>query len=563
MSYLILARKYRPQTLDEVIGQDHIIQTLGNAMKEGRLAQSFLFVGTRGVGKTSTARIVAKILNCPNRKKQDLTPCNRCDSCREIADSTNLDVLEIDGASNRGIDEIRNLREHVKFKPTAGHYKIYIIDEVHMLTSEAFNALLKTLEEPPAHVKFIFATTESHRVPPTIISRCQRFDFKRIPTRTIAETLQTVAKKEKLPVDRDALFTIAKAAEGSMRDGESILDQMASYSDGKITVEATEKMLGLTKEETYFELVDAIAAKDSQKTLTILQHVINQGKDLRQFNKGLIEFFRDILIGKSTKKADTLIDRLDDSIKGIKVRAQSFTTEDVLYIVTVLQNLFGQLKHSTFPQINIEVALVKLTHREDMTALSEILERLAILEKNGGVPDMRSEHTSALPQSEKKVLTSAEPDTETRIKQKVDQYVKKRERPHNDDTHHTANKNSPPTLRNVEEQWTQILNEVKKKKMSAGIFLSDTEPIEVDGNMLILGLPGEFKFHKEALESKDNAHIIEQVMKHILGTKIKVQYVVTEKDSKEEVVDASSPEENPTKIIESAAELFRGKTIKK
>ena len=563
MSYLILARKYRPQILDEVIGQDHIIQTLKNSVKEGRLAQSFLFVGSRGIGKTSTARILAKILNCPNRKKNDINPCNKCDSCLEITGSTNLDVLEIDGASNRGIDEIRNLRENVKFRPTSGKFKIYIIDEVHMLTQEAFNALLKTLEEPPEHVKFIFATTEPHRVPPTIISRCQRFDFRRIPTKTIDETLKAVAKKEKLKVEEDALFTIAKAAEGSMRDGESILDQMASYSDGKITVEATEKMLGVTKEETYFEVVDAVAEKDSQRALTVFQNVVGQGKDLRQFNKGLIEFFRDVLIAKTAKKPQKLIDRLDDSIEGIKKRASLFTVEEVLYIITILGNLFGQLKYSTFPQINIEVALIKLTQREDMAALAELLDRLNVLEDNTNSGAARIENNPSSLRGEKKTPMSGMPDNETRIKQKVAHYVSKHEGGAVDEKPRAKREKVSYTLRDVEERWMQVLSEVKKKKMSAGIFLSDTEPVEIEGDMLVLGLPGEFKFHKEALESKDNSRLIEGVIKHVLGATLRVRYVVTEKDSEEEDLGAVSQEEQPSKIIESAADIFQGKTIRR
>ena len=391
MSYVVLARKYRPQTLDDVVGQEHIVQTLKNALKSDRLAQSFLFVGSRGVGKTSTARILAKILNCTNRKDKEITPCNKCDSCREITDGRSLDVLEIDGASNRGIDEIRNLRENVKFKPTSGSYKIYIIDEVHMLTQEAFNALLKTLEEPPAHVKFIFATTEAHRVLPTIISRCQRYDFRRIAVREIAATLNQVAKKEKIKIEEEALFAIAKAAEGSLRDGESILDQLINYSKGAIDVATTENVLGFTKDETYLTIARAIQDNDSQVALTLIQKIVNEGKDIRQFCKGLIELFRDILMTMASSTPKKLIDRQEDSIKTLQELGKKFTLQDVLYSLTVLQNTYAELKYSTFPQINVEIAIVKLTEREDMVRVSELLNSLEELEKK--TPVKSSEET--------------------------------------------------------------------------------------------------------------------------------------------------------------------------
>src|SRR3989338_2505803 len=265
MSYQIFARKFRPQTFDEIIGQEPIAVTLKNAISKQRVAQSFLFTGSRGVGKTSTARILAKALNC--EQGPTTTPCNQCGSCEEITKGTSLDVLEIDGASNRGIDEIRNLRENVKFKAAHGRYKVYIIDEVHMLTGEAFNALLKTLEEPPEHVKFIFATTEVHKVPLTILSRCQRFNFKRISTGEIAKKLKEVAKLEKIKVSEQALFLIAKASEGSLRDAESLLDQLASFGEGEVKEGDITFSLGLTDPEIYVSLLEAIKSRDGRRVL--------------------------------------------------------------------------------------------------------------------------------------------------------------------------------------------------------------------------------------------------------------------------------------------------------
>ncbi len=281
MSYLPFARKWRPQDFDEVIGQEHITTTLKNAIALKRVHHAYLFTGPRGIGKTSTARILSKALNCD--KGPLAKPCNKCASCQEITNGSSMDVIEIDGASNRGIDEIRNLREAVKFAPSKGPYKIYIIDEVHMLTVEAFNALLKTLEEPPRHVKFIFATTEPHKLPATILSRCQRFDFRRIPIKDIVAKLQEIAREEKLDVEKDVFLYIAKASDGSMRDAESVLDQISSFFKGKIQLKGVIDTLGMIEQETLFQCADLIISRDTKSTIHLIDQILNSGKDTRQF----------------------------------------------------------------------------------------------------------------------------------------------------------------------------------------------------------------------------------------------------------------------------------------
>src|SRR3990167_1967535 len=297
MSYLVLARKYRPQTFAEVIGQDHITQLLKRSIESKRIAHAFLFCGPRGIGKTSCARILAKSLNC--QEGPTLTPCGQCVACREITSSNSFDVIEIDGASNRGIEEIRTLRENVKFAPSYGRYKIYIVDEVHMLTPEAFNALLKTLEEPPAHVKFIFATTEPHKLPATILSRCQRFDFRRIPLKDIIVKLKEVAKEEKLDIEEDVFLYIGKASDGSMRDAESILDQTSSLSKGKATLKDVVDSLGMIEQETLFRSADLIIERNTKEAIHLVGRVLDSGKDEKQFLTELLEHFRNIMIAKA------------------------------------------------------------------------------------------------------------------------------------------------------------------------------------------------------------------------------------------------------------------------
>src|SRR3989338_6437933 len=344
MSYLVYARKFRPQCFGDIIGQEHVTATLQNGIKEKKIAQSFLFSGTRGVGKTSAARILAKSLNC--EKGIEPEPCGKCISCKEITQGSSLDILEIDGASNRGIDEIRTLRENVKFKPSHGRYKIYIIDEVHMLTGEAFNALLKTLEEPPEHVKFIFATTEAHKVPLTILSRCQRYNFRRIPAALMIQTLREVANKEKLKVKDDVLFLIAKHSEGSLRDGESLLDQLASYGDGEVAAEDVAFTLGLTGDDVYFLLLGALKARDGKKVLATVGKVIEAGKDLVQFSRGLLEIFRDLLVSQVGKPSDELVEGTAERIAEIKQFQSAFSPEELLFSVTLLQQLLREIRWS-------------------------------------------------------------------------------------------------------------------------------------------------------------------------------------------------------------------------
>lgn len=562
MSYVVMARKYRPQVLDEVMAQEHIVRTLTNAFREERIAQSFLFVGSRGVGKTSTARIVAKILNCKNRKKGTAIPCNKCDSCIEITQGTSFDVLEIDGASNRGIDEIRNLRENVKFKPSTGTYKVYIIDEVHMLTQEAFNALLKTLEEPPAHVKFIFATTEAHRVLPTIVSRCQRYDFRRIPTITIVETLKTVARKEKISIEKEALFLIAKAAEGSMRDGESMLDQVASYSGKKVSLEEVEQILGCTNEHTYYALAEAIQTRKGADALTLVQEIVAEGKDLRQFTKGLTEYFRDILVAQSVSDAGNLIERIPESIAEVKELSTRFSLEELLFCMSVLQNLNNNLKYSTFPQITVEVALVKMVNRADMVAISEILASL------DNSPTKESQTATHSPARKENPTHNAyqQPHTNN-IANKMNAYLHKQKVEHSPEKEEEKGSTAVEVLDcsfdDVESRWTDVLNAVKKIKMSTGIFLADAEPIELVQNTVTVGLPSEFNFHKETLESQDNLTLIEDVIKNVIGVPLKVNFVITERDGIDDEVIEEEPTDEPAEIIESALEIFEGRTVRR
>src|SRR5665213_2920591 len=361
MSYLVLARKYRPQSFEELVGQAHITALLRKSIESGRIAHAFLFCGPRGIGKTSCARILAKSLNCQNGPT--LKPCGECSACLEIANGNSFDVIEIDGASNRGIDEIRTLRENVKFAPSYGRYKIYIVDEVHMLTSDAFNALLKTLEEPPEHVKFIFATTEVHKVPATILSRCQRFDFKRIQVEIIMDNLKSICVKENLKANEEALFAIAKASQGSMRDALSILDQLSALSDKGIDAADVFSMLGMVEIEFLFDLTDALIARSCVKALDIFNQVIERGKDIKQLGKDLTEHFRHLMI---VKVGGVSLNGLIDYPSGVKERlatqAEKITIAGILKAIELFIEAQETAKVMETLRMPLEIAFAKLTY---------------------------------------------------------------------------------------------------------------------------------------------------------------------------------------------------------
>jgi len=336
MPYTVFALKWRPQNFDEIIGQNHIVLTLKSALQKGRLAHAYLFSGPRGVGKTSTARILAKALNCKNGPTTE--PCGKCASCLEIAQSRSLDVIEIDGASNTGVDDVRALRENVKFSPTTGKFKIYIIDEVHMLSTAAFNALLKTLEEPPEFVKFIFATTHPDKIPSTVLSRCQRLDFRRVTIMEIVKQLEKITEAENIKVDKEVLFTIAKASDGALRDAESILDQLAVFSKAAISLKDVLSVLGLVEQEMLFEITEKIIHKDSLGALKLLNDLIDQGKDIAIFLNNLIEHFRNLMVAKITKADQKLIDLPQETCDKLLKQSQAFSLEELFITFNTLVN---------------------------------------------------------------------------------------------------------------------------------------------------------------------------------------------------------------------------------
>ena len=382
MEYLVLARKWRPQVFEDVVGQDHVVKTLRNAVRLNRISHAYIFSGPRGTGKTSVARILAKSINCAEGPAE--TPCNRCGNCLEITAGSSLDVREIDGASNNGVEEIRELREHIKFSPVSSRYKIYIIDEVHMLSKAAFNALLKTLEEPPPHVVFIFATTEIPKVPATILSRCQRFDFKRISVRQIAENLGHIAREEKIAVSDVALSWIAREGQGSLRDAQSIFDQVISYAGKEIKDTDVEELLDLGDRRLISELAGAVIARDAGACLKIIDDAYYSGADVDHFYRLLLEYFMNLLTAKVTDGKGLLADLPDHEVAALRKLAEEASQETIQRLLDILMAEEYDIRKSPEPRINLEYAVVKMAYLEPLIPIDEILARMEGLEERLG-----------------------------------------------------------------------------------------------------------------------------------------------------------------------------------
>ena len=368
MTNLVLYRKYRPKTFAEIVGQEHVVKTLTNAISSGMVSHAYLFAGARGTGKTSIGRLLAKAVNCKNRKDGEFEPCNKCDSCQEINQGNAIDLIEIDAASNRGIDEIRDLRDGIRFVPTKSKYKVFIVDESHQLTREASNALLKTLEEPPSHAIFVLATTEAHKMTPTIVSRCQRFDFRRLTMPEIIGRLETILKKEKINSEPEALNLIALSATGSIRDAESLLDEVVSFSGKERAVrkEIVEKLLGVADKAAIFQFLNFINQKKAKEAVEFLNEIIFKGVDLKEFTKSLIQYLREILLLKidSEFQNPLFFGLTEEEKKEIKKLAKSFSDDELRSILERFMVAEDKMKSSSIPQLPLELAIVEICSKE-------------------------------------------------------------------------------------------------------------------------------------------------------------------------------------------------------
>ena len=535
--YTALYRKWRPKKFEDVYGQEQVTATLKNELKNNKISHAYLLCGTRGTGKTSTARLLAKAVNCSS--SEDHNPCDCCNSCVSINEGSSIDVIEIDAASNRGIDDIRNLREAIKFTPTLGKYKVYIIDEVHMLTNEAFNALLKTLEEPPAYVMFILATTEPHKLPATILSRCQRFDFKRISIQIIMNHLKAICGYEGMEADEAALRIIARNADGAMRDAQSILDQCAVYGGKNITERTVLEVLGISGDQHLMEMGEAILQGDAPRAILIIDDLSSGGKEIYQFIKDLIGHFRNLLMTKILDKPEDVIDMSSEGIQTLKASAAQFDRESIVRCIKHLSELENEAKWYSNPRILLEVTVVRMCKAAGDDSLDGLMVRLSKLEKLISEGGVAVAVTAMKPQLEHKqekaeIKFSARTKTERSAADKASGAIP-----------------FDPASAEILSKWSgfkQFLKERRKIKLMT--FVNTAKPINLDGNMLMLSFEKEDRYSKEALEMPEICMDIEKEALDYFGSEIKIKC---------SIINEEVPKENKDVDIVKAAMNLVGK----
>ncbi|MBI5116497.1 DNA polymerase III subunit gamma/tau [Candidatus Poribacteria bacterium] len=612
MSYIVLARKWRPKAFKDVVGQEHITTTLLNSMRSSRTAHAYLFVGPRGIGKTSTARIFAKALNCP--ESSDGEPCGECAACREIAEARSIDVIEIDGASNNSVEDVRMLRENVRIAPAYLRFKVYIIDEVHMLSTAAFNAFLKTLEEPPAHVKFIMATTEAHKIPMTVLSRCQRFDFRRITSRRIFARLKEITTAETIRIDDRALFAIARAAEGSMRDALSILDQLVSFSEAEITLSDVYAMLGTVGIEVYQQVAVAICEGDTFFLLKTVNDIVERGKDLAQFLKDLTLYFRNLLVA-SLGGGVELIDLPEEDFSALKDVAGRFKPADLIRIVQDLSELETRFRQVPSTRVALETLLMRMAHVGAEISIDNLLSKLTALEKKlkgsfaskTAVSENKQEEAappdSAPPAAESSIVAPSPP---TSVKEPPSRYKTARghKGDHKEEPPESAAPKGDPPRQNLPEEpetepeeesapppaeddkpqltlWRQLLDEVREQSMSTYSFLSSGRFCGVENEQVIICFDAKSRYNKTHLERKEIKMLLEEILKTIVGAPLKIKLILESDEAnmppppapKEMIPDGLRPTraEEATKerkekalnnpIVKKVIDLFKGKPV--
>lgn len=530
MEYQVFALKYRPQNFEEIVGQEHVVSALKRAIQTKRLHHAYLFSGPRGVGKTSLARVLAKALNC--LKGPTISPCQECLSCKEIAKGTSLDVIEIDGASNRGIEDIKSLRESVKLAPSYSRYKIYIIDEVHQITSDGFNALLKTLEEPPAHVKFIFATTHPHKIPPTILSRCQKFQFHLLSIEKIVEKLKRITEREKIDISEELLYSIAKASSGSIRDAESLLDQLVPVIiEKKLSWDIT-SLLGIIEEESLNKMVKFIVEKNLTQALEFIDKLIKEGKDLANFINFLIEHIKNLILTRLSPKAFKEVDSLSPQTKEfLSKQANLISIEEALRIIDLLIESKENSKKLNSLRIPFELALIKfcysnpsptsLQNSSDSQTTQTLSSPLEILDK----------------EIEKTLM---EEDAEDNIPEEKED----------------EEKENILSEEEIKEKWPLIVEEIKKTKVTLASHLCEAQ-VFIEDNFLKIGFSKQHAFHKEILEKQNNRKILEKIIEKNLNKPVKVKFVLTEDNKKQPLPKDDKPAD--ADFINELLDTFEGK----
>ncbi len=504
MSYEVFARKYRPQTFDDLVGQAHVTRTLKNAVERNRLAHAYLFVGPRGIGKTSTARILAKALNCI--KGPTVTPCGVCDSCKEITGGNSLDVLEIDGASNNGVEQVRELRDNVRYAPAKGKFKIYIIDEVHMLSAQAFNALLKTLEEPPPHVKFIFATTEPQKVLSTILSRCQRFDLHRIPAKLIADHLQFIAGKEKITLEPAAAHAIARGAEGGLRDAESMLDQLVAFCGNTITEPDVLNVFGFTSEQTVTSFTDRILRGATSEAIELLHEQSEIGKDMMKLTSDLISYLRDLLVYKVKPEA-LAEDTSPELQESLERQASMIEMARLLELIDQFAAAESRMKWAPDKRLHLEVAVIKAIQTLSQVTLDEVIENLSAL-RDGATKGGGERSSSA----QKGISATISPTARAKPTE-----LPLTEKPSQSKSVKVAEDPGGEGAIDFEAAWQKVIAAARTRRPLIRTWIEQAKPLGIDGRTFRIGFAPEQKSVMESLARPANREFLEELLKEGTG----------------------------------------------
>jgi DNA polymerase-3 subunit gamma/tau len=524
MSYQVLARRWRPQTFDEVVGQEPVTRTLKNALQQGRVAHALLFTGPRGVGKTTTARILAKALNCDRGPTPE--PCNQCLNCREITAGAAVDCVEIDGASHTGVEHVRDLQEQLIYQPVRGRTKVYIIDEVHMLSLSAFNALLKTLEEPPPKVVFILATTEPHKVPPTIHSRCQRYDFRRIGQGLIVERLRAIAEAERVDVAPEALAALARAADGSLRDAQSILDQVIAYAGERVTTEVVAAVLGWTAPEVVRAVMEACLAGDPGKVVELVGELAAKGGDLRTFVLDLLEQFRLLLLVKLSPRAGEILGLAPEVMRDLEQRAARVEISQLELALRFLMDAEGEMRRASQPRYVLEMALVRMAEARGLQSLGSLVKRLESLEERlGVVPGQPA------PAPQPGLFTAQE----------------KADPP-----------SPPPAAIGPGDRWHEVRRRIGSERRSLGVLLAEAE-VALEGETLTLTFANGNHFARSTLEDPEVRSLLASTISTVYGRRLQVAYRFLPSAGKQEEAARMPARNHP--LVREALEVFGGRIV--
>ncbi len=587
MSYQVTARKWRPQTFDDVVEQAHVTRTLKNAIRLDRVAHAYLFAGTRGVGKTTMARVLAKALNCEHGPTPD--PCGRCTTCQEIAQGASMDIVEIDGASNRGIDEIRDLRETLRYLPSRGRYKVYIIDEVHMLTKEAFNALLKTLEEPPPHVVFIFATTELDKIPHTIISRCQRFEFKRVSLSGIVSQLEHIIDDEGISISSTSLLRIAKAAEGSMRDAQSLFDQVVAYTGTDVDDREVSHLLGSVGSETLAQCLSAIIGQDAEAALRTVDALQDEGHDAISIMRALQEGLRHLIVLQTTDHPADLIPLSETDLDLLREVAKRASAEDIYGLFQVLATAEQSLRGASNPFLALEMAVIRMARIGRVSSLDTILGALENLEKGLPAPaaalrpievsstSSPAEPLRAQPPNEptpSEVPAAPPAERDDREPAHLASSTPHSAPPAEPDVSPVVTASAPEPAAEPSDFWSALQENVAERRPPLGAFLQDGQILSFRDTELVIGFAKEYHFSRTSLADHESLSVVQAAAEAVAGRPLQVKIVSlenargSESDVGEMPTEANSSgsdreglQERKREVIQAVVDVFDGTIV--